>query len=258
MTVELAREEHGAGEPPFVFVHGWCCDRSFFAPQVEHFMARHRVVTPDLRGCGASPVPDDGYDIPTLAADVGGLCDELGLERPVVVGHSLGGMIALELAAARPELVGAVVAVDPGPIEPLPGTRERFAALADRLEGSEGEAARREYVETSVFAPGDDPVRRNQIATVMCAAPLGPAARILRGIVEWDGVGALRRAPAPLLVILAEPGGSNDPCRLAAHRPDMEVAITEGTGHFNQLFAPEQVTPLIEGFVRANAGMSEA
>ena len=48
--IKLAFEDHGAGKPAFVFVHGWTCDRSFFAPQAEHFAPRHRVVSVDLRG----------------------------------------------------------------------------------------------------------------------------------------------------------------------------------------------------------------
>ena len=51
---KLAYEEKGSGTPAFVFVHGWTCDRSFFAAQAEHFAQRHRVVSIDLRGHGES------------------------------------------------------------------------------------------------------------------------------------------------------------------------------------------------------------
>src|SRR5687767_13342893 len=94
----LYYEQAGSGAHPFVFVHGWCCDSTFFAPQYDHFKASHSVTTLDLRGCGKSDRPEDGYDIPTLADDVASLCDELGISKPVVVGHSLGGMIGIELA----------------------------------------------------------------------------------------------------------------------------------------------------------------
>ena len=55
--MKLAYSEEGRAAPAFVFVHGWCCDRSFFAPQAAHFAGRHRVVSVDLRGHGQSDAP---------------------------------------------------------------------------------------------------------------------------------------------------------------------------------------------------------
>lgn len=257
MPVKLAFEEHGAGDPPLVFVPGWCCDRTFFAPQVEHFRRSHRVIALDVRGCGASPVPDDGYDIPTQAADVAALCDELGLERPVVIGHSLGGMIGVELAAARPELVGGVIGVDPGPFDPLPDVRARFLALIEAIEGEDGVAARREYVE-ALFLPEDDAEAKRHAVDVMTAVPSHVAAAVIRGVVAWDGVGPLRSCTAPLLVVNSRPAGSNAPDRLLAVNPDVQIGVTVGSGHFIQLVVPEQVNAMIERFVRLRTGTSRA
>lgn len=50
--VRLAYWEQGSGSPPMLFVHGWCCDHTYFAPQVEHFAANHRAISVDLRGHG--------------------------------------------------------------------------------------------------------------------------------------------------------------------------------------------------------------
>lgn len=247
--VRLAYDVHGQGEPPFVFVHGWCCDRTFFAPQVEHFARSHRVVTPDLRGCGVSPAPADGYDIATLAADVAAVCDELDVRGAVVAGHSLGGMIAIELAATRPDLVAAAVAVDPGPIDPTQEIRDRFAALAEALHGAEGEAARREHVETQLFDATDDAALRGRITELMCASPLGPAAAVIASLGSWDGVAAISAVRTPLLLLLARAGGVNDPDRVLVHNQVAEFGISVGTGHFNQLFAPEQVTSMIDRFL---------
>lgn len=72
-----------------MFIHGWCCDHTFFEPQFEHFKGSHSVTTLDLRGCGKSDEPEGSYDIPTMADDVAFLCGELGLSKPVIVGHSL-------------------------------------------------------------------------------------------------------------------------------------------------------------------------
>lgn len=247
--VKLHYVDEGAGEPAFVFVHGWCCDHSFFQPQFDHFKSSHRVVALDLRGCGASDQPEDGYDIPTLADDVAALSRELRLSRPVIVGHSLGGMIGIELAARHPSLARAVVAVDPGPIDPLPQTRQLFEALIAQLEGPDSDAARRAYVE-SMFMTTDDIERRRRIVETMCSVPRHIASAVLKGVVSWNGVGAFMTAKAPLLVLRSRTGGSNDPARLLSLRPDIQIGVTLGSGHFNQLEVPEQVTPMIERFVR--------
>ena len=102
-----------------MFVHGWCCDHTFFAPQYEHFDARGSVTTYDLRGCGRSDRPED-YEIATLADDLAWLCTELEISKPVVVGHSLGGVVGLELAARHSSLPGGRRRGRPGAFDPLP------------------------------------------------------------------------------------------------------------------------------------------
>src|SRR5215469_6325777 len=114
----LAYDVAGAGDPPMIFVHGWCCDRSHFAPQVTHFSASHAVATMDLRGHGESSAPDPGPggdDIAALADDVLAVAAAGGLQRPVLVGHSLGALAGL-VCAARPGAISALVMVDPAPI----------------------------------------------------------------------------------------------------------------------------------------------
>lgn len=209
----LFYERDGTGEPPLLFVHGWCCDYTFFEPQFDHFKSAHTVVAMDLRGCGSSDRPEIGYDIPTLADDVAWLVGELGISRPVVVGHSLGGMIAIELAARHPSVPLALVADDPGPIDPLPETRRAFEGFASDLATHDGEAARRAWVEETA-APTNDADRRRWIVETMCGVPLSVAAACIRGINDWDGVAALKRCNVPLLVLLSRTGGSNAPERL--------------------------------------------
>ena len=79
--VRLAYDDRGAAEPIIVFVHGWTCDRWFFAPQVEHFARRHRVVSVDLRGHGESDKPSGPYSIGVYADDIAYLIDQLGLGK---------------------------------------------------------------------------------------------------------------------------------------------------------------------------------
>jgi len=118
--------------PPVVCVHGVTAHGERFKRLAElHWARRFRVVAPDLRGHGRS-----GYDPPwTIATHVADLIetmDALGLERPDWVGHSFGGRLVLELAAAHPERVGRAVLLDPA-IDLLPHVAE-FAAERELIE----------------------------------------------------------------------------------------------------------------------------
>src|SRR5215216_1159480 len=130
--VALVYDEAGTGEPPIVFLHAWSCDRSYLAPQVEHFRGSHRTVAVDLRGHGESGKPEQAYTMAALADDVAWLCAQIGVRRPVVAGHSMGGNVALELAARHPDLPAAVVAVD-SPIVPPAGIRDALSGLVEGL-----------------------------------------------------------------------------------------------------------------------------
>ena len=111
-NVAFAYEDVGSGSQPFLFVHGWTCNHNFFAPQIEYFSRFHRVIAVDLCGHGASDAPQRQYTVPEFADDLAWLCGELGVERAVLVGHSMGGVIALQLAATHPELSAAVCLID--------------------------------------------------------------------------------------------------------------------------------------------------
>jgi pimeloyl-ACP methyl ester carboxylesterase len=160
-------------------------------------------------------------------------------------------MIAIELGARYPSLPAAVVAVDPGPISLTPEARSEFEAFATQMEGPDGEAVRRAWVDNDgMFGVSDDADRRRTIVETMCSVPLEVAAQVIRGTLAWNGAGALLLCQAPILVLRARTGGSNDPARLLALRPDIHIGVTVGTGHFNQLDAPEQVNPMIERFMQ--------
>jgi pimeloyl-ACP methyl ester carboxylesterase len=111
--VRLFYTDEGEGEPCMVFVHGWACDSHDWIWQHDAFAASHRVVMADNRGHGRSSVTPDGYTPRGFARDLTGLLEQLQTGPVVVVGHSLGGAIASVLAVDYPDLVRALVVIDP-------------------------------------------------------------------------------------------------------------------------------------------------
>src|ERR1700754_1471399 len=110
--VRLVYSEKGEGSRSFIFVHGWTCDHSHFAPQMEAFCKNHHVVAVDLRGHGQSDKPQVEYTLELFAGDIAAICADLKLDQPILVGHSMGGNIALEVARRYPELLSGIVLID--------------------------------------------------------------------------------------------------------------------------------------------------
>jgi pimeloyl-ACP methyl ester carboxylesterase len=155
-------------------------------------------------------------------------------------------MIGVELAARHPSVPWALVLVDPGPIDPLPQTLKLFSSLAEQLEGPSGEDVRRLYVQD--MGARDEELAR-WIVDMMCAVPLPTATAVIRGVTAWNGSGALALCAIPALLLRSSFGATPDAVRLRAIKPDLEVGITVGAGHFHHLEVPEQVNAMIERFL---------
>jgi len=116
--LELVVDEvSGRDGPSVVLLHGLTQQRKFWMPVMKRLMsdpAHPRIIAVDLRGHGESARPEGGYGVASCAADVVAVMESLSLEHSVVVGHSWGASVALSVAAARHDLVSAVVALDGG------------------------------------------------------------------------------------------------------------------------------------------------
>jgi pimeloyl-ACP methyl ester carboxylesterase len=241
-------DDVGAGDPPIVLVHGWCCDRSFLAPQRAALAPAHRVIALDLPGHGVNDAPRRDYGIPALAADVARLCDDLGLARPVLIGHSLGGAIAIELAGTRPRRLAGAVALDTT-IGPAPDTRRAWAALVDALAGSDFRAAAREAIARFYFLPTDDAARRERIIATMTARPQHVMHDAFAGIAAWDSEAAVAALRVPFLHIARSAGGTAH-AHLRQLCPRAMTGRVVGSGHFIQLEVPDQVNAMIRRFLQ--------
>jgi pimeloyl-ACP methyl ester carboxylesterase len=106
--LHLFYETHGAGRP-LILLHGGLGSGEMFGPIIPALAANHQVIAPDLQGHGRTADIDRPLDIRLMADDVAALIGHLGLERPDVMGYSLGGGVALMTAVTYPELVNRLV-----------------------------------------------------------------------------------------------------------------------------------------------------
>jgi pimeloyl-ACP methyl ester carboxylesterase len=247
--VVLAYEEVGTGDPPLVFVHGAACNRRFWAPQLAHFASTYRVVAVDLRGHGESDAPVQPYAMRLFADDLAWTCAQLGAEKPVVIGHSLGGMAALDLASRYQDRIRATVLVD-SLLLAGDDRAEKVRDLVKGLRGPDPSSALRLYF-ASLFGPLDDPEVTSWILDQAVLTPPHVTSSLWEeSIISWDDEAALRKCGVPLLYIDA--GTPNaDLARARELCPTLITAKTVGSGHFSPLMVPEQVNAMLGRFLRS-------
>lgn len=241
----LFYHEEGSGAPPVLLVHGWCCDHTYMARPLAHLARGHRVIAPDLSGHGQSDMASS-YTIPEFADEVARLAQGLGVERPLVVGHSMGGSVALELAVRHPRLPAAIAILD-STIIPPPARRARMEALSSELAGPGYREAMRQTLEGGFFSPWDDPTRKAEIVAAMTSAPQSVIEGAWRGVLEWNGPAAMAACPVPALYVAAsEP--RTDLAEMRRVCPTLVTAQVAAAGHFVQIEAADQVNAMLDRF----------
>ena len=108
--INLYYETHGIGRP-LILLHGGLGSGEMFGPILPALTAKHQVIAPDLQGHGRTADVDRPLSIETMADDIAALIKHLGLEKPDVMGYSLGGGVAMLTAIRHPEVVGRLVSV---------------------------------------------------------------------------------------------------------------------------------------------------
>ncbi len=247
--VKLFYEDGGkdSDQAPLLLVHGWTCFHGHLAPQAAHFAPQRRVVSVDLRGHGQSDVVGP-FTIEQFADDVAWLSGELGLDRPVAIGHSMGGNVVVQLAVSRPDVARAAVALD-SPFYEAGAMAPVAEPLIEGLSGPNFQATLDGMIAGSMFGPHDDPTVTAEIAAVMSGAKQQVAVDAIASVMTWAGADAIRASTVPVLTISAGPGGVANMGALIDDCPHLFTAQTVGAGHFNQVFAADQVNAMLEKFL---------
>ena len=249
--INLYYESHGSGRP-LILLHGGLGSGEMFGSIIPQFAADHRVILVDLQGHGRTADIDRPLDITFMADDVAALIDHLGLEKPDVVGYSLGGGVALQLAIRHPQKVGRLVSASAG--------IRRGATYPEILEqqGQVGAAAAEFMKETPMYElyqrvaprPEDFPRLLDKIGQAMAR--------------DFDYTDEVRNLQVPTLIVAADAdmcppshfvevfalldGGQRDGGWMAEGRPKggHALAILPGLTHYNLFMSPLFATAALD------------
>ncbi len=226
----------GHGAPALVFIHGWMCNQGFWAEQVDAFSAEHTVVTLDLPGHGASGKDRESWTLAAYGEDVKAVVDHLGLERVILIGHSMGGPVALEAARLMPQRVIGVVGVDT--IQDVgwewnPEEMNAFIAAMER----DFPATCSDFV-ASMFLEDADPTLVERVRADMCTGQPDVGVALMKQFGAYDEAAALAAVHVPVRCLNSTMWPTNVEGNRACHE-DFDVVTMEGVDHFLMMEKPE-------------------
>jgi len=254
--IVIAYDDAGTGEDVLVLVHGHPFDRSMWSPQVEALSrAGWRVIAPDLRGYGETTVVPGKTTLDVFAHDIAALLDDLGIDRFVAAGLSMGGQIVMALARLyRPRLRGMVLAATFPQAETEEGKAHRNT-VADRLlregMGWYAEEALGKMLDPRSIAAL--PAVADHVLRMMRAAPAEGAAAALRGRAERPGYEeTLASFDLPALVVVGDADAFTtrvDADRMHTLLRRSRLVWMEGVGHMPNLERTVDFNVALERFL---------
>jgi pimeloyl-ACP methyl ester carboxylesterase len=238
-------DDGGAGSVPVVFIHSLAGNTQQWSIQLGHVRTTRRAIALDLRGHGQSLSPANGdYAIDSMAQDVQTVIEQLGIERFILVGHSMGGSVAVAYAGAYPQRVAGLLLVDPSgdstqmPVEEVQqylGALES-EAYSNVVEGywSQILTGSTEITEAKVMQD----LRNTSKATVV---------GVFKELFKYNPVPVLEGYNGPKLSVITLL--NETPFSLHKLVSDLPYEMIIGTGHWLQLDKPEEFNRIMDDFL---------
>jgi 3-oxoadipate enol-lactonase len=251
-----------AASPPLVFLHGIGGAARAWRGQLDFFKDRYRTIAWDMPGYGGSaPLP--AVSIAALAGALQDFLQQVGATKPIIVGHSIGGMIVQQWLSKNPDIAGAVVLAQTSPAFGKPDGDWQKAFIDARL----GPLDRGETL--SSLAPslvkelvGDEPdVSGMDLARdCMAAVPAASYRATMLALMGFDLRNALKSIAVPTLV-LSGAKDNNAPApmmaKMASYIPSAEYVELEGVGHLANLERPMAFNAALDHFLKANVAATQ-
>ncbi|RDH79542.1 alpha/beta fold hydrolase [Mycolicibacterium moriokaense] len=262
----LAYYDEGQGEV-LLLIHGMAGSSQTWREILPRLAKRYRVIAPDLLGHGQSAKPRTDYSLGAFAVGLRDLLDELDVDSATIVGHSLGGGIAMQFLYQHPDYCRRLILISSGGLGQdvgwilrllsAPGAELVMPVIAPEFVLRAGNSVRSWLTSTGLRSPRGAEIW-NAYSSFSDASTRAAFLRTLRSVVDYRGqsVSALNRltlkADLPALAIW----GEDDTIIPVDHgyaalqmRPETRLEVLPGVGHFAHVEAPAQVADLIEDFI---------
>jgi len=233
--IEVWWQEQGSGDP-VLLINGLSSPSGTWFRLAGRLAPRFRVLTFDNRGTGRTGVPEGSYSVETMAQDAVAVLDAAGVASAHVVGLSMGGLIAQELALTAPDRLRSLVLASTHAGIPHGGDADPEIAAA--LAGAAGlpAAERTKALAPFLYAPGTSQLERDRDEAARAAAPTDESGyvRQLVGVAPWERLADLSSLAMPVMVLhgaldrLVPPRFGE---RLAAAIPHARHVVLEGAAH---------------------------
>lgn len=244
----IAYEVHGAGDTALVFIHGWMCNRNHWRHQLEAFQDKYTVAALDLAGHGQSSRSRKNWTLASLAKDVVTVVNALEVRRIVLIGHSMGGPVAVMAADELPGRVAGIIAVD---AMKRPGAVRSPAARAQMMQSftQDFAAFTARFVRAHYFHPASDPALAEEVAKEMAAGDQAIALALVTALEELDAVKILKMADGVPLGFINSDAPGTDKAEIMRLRPTARIVEMPNVRHFPMLEDPNAFNQVLQTFL---------
>ena len=237
-------DDGGDGSVPVVFVHALAGNTQQWSTQLSHVRTTRRAVALDLRGHGQSSSPENGdYAIDSMAQDVQMVVDQLGIEKFILVGHSMGGSVTGAYAGAYPHRVVGLLLVDPSGDStqmPIEEVQQYLGALQSEAYSNVVEGY------WSQILTGSTEITQAKVMQDLRDTPKATVVGVFKELFKYNPVPALEGYDGPKLSVIT----SVNETPFSVHNlvSDLPHKKITGTGHWLQLDKPEEFNRIMDDF----------
>lgn len=241
--VEIAYSVSGKGEPALIFVHGWGWDQSLWKKQIAKFSSKYKVVTLDLAGHGESGKKRKSFTIKAFSDDVVSVVNKLKLNKVILVGHSMGGIINLEVYRQIKDKVVGIIGADTYQLfqkgENPKSAEDYLTTFKENYLGSVREYVRTLFLESADSAFVEGMVKRMQ------KLPPEIGMDIFRNIYQYNSLKAATELQPRIIAVNGQKFKVKEAENIKI-LPGFTAKIIRGTGHFPMIENPERFDELLQ------------